>query len=66
MLTWEVIVDKIEMVSIPKKEYWKLRERDEYLESLEQAGVDNWDGCDLAYDIREEWVKEDADNDITS
>ena len=59
-------MDKIEMVSIPKKEYWKLRERDEYLESLEQAGVDNWDGCDLAYDIREEWVKEDAYNDIIS
>ena len=55
-------MDKDQMV-ITKKEYWRLRGREEFLESLEQAGVDNWDGCDLAYDIREQWAKEDREND---
>jgi hypothetical protein len=43
-----------EMISIPKKEYERLRERDDWLQCLEAAGVDNWDGFDYAIEMREE------------
>lgn len=38
----------MEMITIPKKEYNKLQERDRLLSCLEAAGVDNWDGWDFA------------------
>ena len=43
-----------EMVSIPKKEYERLLDRDEWLSCLESAGVDNWDGFDEAREIMRE------------
>lgn len=36
-----------ETVTISKKEYEELLERDRYLRKLEAAGVDNWEGCDF-------------------
>lgn len=47
--------DEPEMVLIPKSEYKKLLDRDAWLSALEAAGVDNWDGFDVAKDILEEW-----------
>lgn len=41
----------IEMVMIPKAEYEKLLKRDEWLDCLEQAGVDNWSGIDYAHEL---------------
>jgi hypothetical protein len=32
----------------------KLQERDNWLNCLEAAGVDNWDGYDIAQDMRDE------------
>jgi len=37
-----------EMITITKKEYDRLIEREEWLECLEAAGVDNWQGYDDA------------------
>lgn len=43
------------LIAVPESEYNKLLERDEFLRSLEEAGVDNWEGYDIAIDIREGW-----------
>ncbi len=43
-----------EAVTITKKEYDRLIKRDNWLESLEAAGVDNWEGYDYACDIMRE------------
>ena len=40
-----------EMVTITKTEYERLRKRDNFLECLEVAGVDNWNGYDYAVEI---------------
>lgn len=40
-----------EMVTISKKEYSELLENTEFLNALQAAGVDNWDGFDYAIDI---------------
>lgn len=40
-----------EEVTISKKEYDELKERDKYLSALEAAGVDNWEGNDYALEI---------------
>lgn len=37
-----------EMVTVTRKEYESLLENSEILSSLECAGVDNWEGYDLA------------------
>lgn len=45
-------------VSIPKAEYDRLVERDDFLTALEAAGVDNWEGYSYARRIlkgEEEW-----------
>ncbi|KKN98885.1 hypothetical protein LCGC14_0141260 [marine sediment metagenome] len=39
---------KIEMISIPITTYNQLIKDREWLEALEAAGVDNWEGCDVA------------------
>lgn len=37
-------------------EEWEEMENDlAFLSALKAAGVDNWDGYDLAYDILKEW-----------
>lgn len=38
-------------VNIPRDEYESLLEDSAFLESLRQAGVDNWDGFDHALEI---------------
>ena len=37
-----------EQVTIAKSEYENLLERDKILSALEGAGVDNWEGFDIA------------------
>jgi len=43
-----------EMVTISKKQYEGLLERSLWLNYLEQAGVDNWEGYSIAIDLRDE------------
>ena len=50
-----------EMITITKKEYERLLERDEWLCALEGAGVDNWDGYGDAYDLLEAFRAEDEE-----
>ncbi len=40
-----------EMITIPLSEYLELREDSEWLEALEAAGVDNWDGISHAREL---------------
>lgn len=42
------------MVTIPQAEYDYLKKRVDWLECLEAAGVDNWEGYDEARNIRDE------------
>lgn len=42
-----------EIVTITRKEYETLKKDSEWLNYLEQAGVDNWDGYGFAYELRE-------------
>jgi len=39
---------------VPKKEYEALVERNNWLGYLESAGVDNWDGIEVAIQLRNE------------
>lgn len=39
-----------ETITIPKELYNDLIKRDLELSYLESMGVDNWDGCDYAYE----------------
>jgi len=43
-----------EMISITKIEYEELHKCRDKLFALESAGVDNWEGYDIAIDILEE------------
>ena len=48
------------MITISKKEYIELRMAQLELQCLQNAGVDNWDGCDYAFedvDMDEEETK---------
>jgi hypothetical protein len=38
-------------VTIKRTEYARLQERDQWLECLEAAGVDNWDGFEYAQEL---------------
>ena len=40
-----------EMVTISKAEYERLLDRDLWLDYLEAAGVDNWDGISYAHEL---------------
>lgn len=42
------------MTEISEERYEYLIERDAWLEALEQAGVDNWEGYDEALEIYKE------------
>lgn len=44
-------LDMEETVTISKKEYNELKEDAAIYQALEAAGVDNWDGWDIAMDI---------------
>lgn len=41
----------MEMVTIPKEEYEKLKDDSELLMYLYNMGVDNWEGYQNAYDL---------------
>lgn len=43
-----------ETITISKKRYLSLLEREIWLQALEDAGVDNWDGIDYATEYYEE------------
>lgn len=45
---------KAKTITIPQAEYDEMIERIEWLECLEQAGVDNWDGYDEARELYRE------------
>lgn len=45
-------------VLVDEKEYDKLLDTQRWMCALEAAGLDNWDGCDYAKDILEEWDEE--------
>lgn len=42
-----------EMVEITKEEYEELLNASTFLRALEAAGVDGWDGYDIAQEIRD-------------
>lgn len=46
--------DDLSQITITKKEYERLLKRDEWLSYLEAAGVDSWDGCDVARELYNE------------
>ena len=48
-----------ETVTISKKEYESLKEDARWLQCLENAGVDNWQGIDYAYELKREAGGED-------
>jgi hypothetical protein len=56
----EVVALPVETVTIPKAEYERLLRRDEWLDCLEAAGVDNWSGIEEAIRIRKEEDEEQA------
>lgn len=43
-----------EMISIPKTEYDELIESQKWLQALENAGVNNWEGYDIAQEMMED------------
>jgi hypothetical protein len=43
-----------DVIEVPIKEYEELQRRSEWLSYLETAGVDNWEGYDIAYDMAKE------------
>ena len=55
------VVDGKVMVTITEEHYRELRERDEWLSALEAAGVDNWDGYEIAMEIAEGWNNEHSE-----
>ena len=48
-----------QMVTISRKEYEKLLKDQNWLECLEAAGVDNWEGISMAYEILGEDEEDD-------
>ncbi len=48
-----------DMIVIPKEEYEMLRENDMFLDALQSAGVDNWEGYSIAYQIFNGEITED-------
>lgn len=47
-----------ETITISKKEYDDLIEKEIWLSALEAAGVDNWEGYDHAHEILNEMMDE--------
>jgi hypothetical protein len=46
------------MITISEEEYNKMLDRIMWLDALEAAGVDNWEGFDEAREIYKEWNQE--------
>lgn len=47
-------MEEEETVTIPKEEYEELLESQQWLDCLENAGVDNWDGLSYAIELSQE------------
>lgn len=45
---------KEDLVLLDKDEYARLKERDNWLQCLDNAGVDNWEGCEYASELYRE------------
>lgn len=52
----EQLINKLEII---KGKFEGLENRERFLCALEAAGVDNWNGYELAYEILDEWDSED-------
>lgn len=50
--------EKTKAVTLTQEEYAKLFDRVMWLDALEAAGVDNWEGFDEAREIYKEWMEE--------
>jgi hypothetical protein len=50
-----------ETITITKKEYDELCHAESVLNALYAAGVDNWDGYDMAMDMKDEDEDEEED-----
>lgn len=48
----------ISQITIPKLVYEQLLKDQEWLDCLRQAGVNNWEGIGMAYEIKDEIEKE--------
>lgn len=44
-------------ITIPLEEYEELKERSDWLNILEQAGVENWEGMSYAVQLFQEYKK---------
>lgn len=56
---WYIIGEESpKLINLPEEEYNKLVKRSDWLMCLEHAGVDNWEGYDIASDIRAEYEEE--------
>lgn len=49
-------------IEISEEDWNELVEARYYMQALESAGVDNWEGADNAHEIFQEIVGEDPDN----
>lgn len=47
-------MEEVPTVTIPVTEYERLKERERWLSAMEAAGVDNWQGIDVAVEMMEE------------
>ena len=50
---------EIKTVTISEEDYDELIEDQRFLRALEAAGVDNWEGYEIAQDRLEEWDNEE-------
>ncbi len=48
-------------VTITVEEYESLQKDSQWLNALNCAGVDNWEGCEEAMNILEKWENEEND-----
>lgn len=61
-VAWHTGLNKMsksqKMVTITEEEYDQLFEDSRFLEALRAAGVDNWNGYEVAQEMIEEWDAE--------
>lgn len=50
-----------EMVTIPLSEYLELKTDQKFLRALQEAGVDNWEGCGEAHRAMEYDLEDDME-----
>jgi len=48
------LTNETKSVTISTEDYEYLKSRDEWLQCLEAAGVDNWEGYDYAHELKQE------------